>query len=64
MKLKSKLCGITRADDLRLAIDFGFSAVGMIHHEPSPRHLSIANMLDLRKNVSWRRPNSSNSNKC
>ena len=52
MKFKSKLCGITRADDLRLAIDFGFSAVGMIHYEPSPRHLSIANMLDLRKNVS------------
>ena len=52
MKFKSKLCGITCAEDLQIAIDFGFSAVGMIHYESSPRHLSITEMLDLRKIIS------------
>tara|TARA_Y100000589_G_scaffold105572_1_gene100059 strand:+ start:5132 stop:5809 length:678 start_codon:yes stop_codon:yes gene_type:complete len=52
MKFKVKLCGITRSDDLKIAIKSGFSAVGMIHFQPSPRHVSGSSMLALKKYLS------------
>ena len=51
MKFKTKLCGITRSDDFKMAINMGFSAVGMIHFERSPRHMSISSMRALKKHL-------------
>ncbi|MBS1784349.1 MAG: phosphoribosylanthranilate isomerase [Acidobacteria bacterium] len=38
MKLKAKVCGLTNADDARLALHMGADFVGFVHHPPSPRH--------------------------
>lgn len=41
MAVRVKICGITRAQDLRAACDAGADALGFVFHERSPRHLSI-----------------------
>lgn len=51
MKFKTKLCGLTRAQDINLAIHAGFSAVGMIHYSRSPRHLELPQMIELKKQL-------------
>lgn len=35
-----KICGITRADDLRAAVDAGAHALGFVFYPPSPRYLT------------------------
>ena len=35
-----KVCGITNADDLRVAVDAGATALGFIFHPPSPRYIT------------------------
>lgn len=49
MKLKAKLCGLTRPEDVVLAIEAGFSSLGLIHYNPSPRHLELKELKALRK---------------
>ena len=39
MSAKVKICGITRLEDARLAVDSGAWAIGMIFHPDSPRHV-------------------------
>jgi phosphoribosylanthranilate isomerase len=39
MTAKVKICGITRLEDARLAVDSGAWAIGMIFHPESPRHV-------------------------
>lgn len=36
-----KICGLTRLDDAKLAVDLGAWALGMIFHDPSPRRCSL-----------------------
>ena len=38
MKLLAKVCGLTRAEDARFALEQGADLVGFVHHPPSPRH--------------------------
>jgi phosphoribosylanthranilate isomerase len=38
--VKVKICGLTRYEDARLALDLGAWALGFIFHEPSPRHVT------------------------
>lgn len=38
MKLIAKVCGLTRAEDTRFALEQGADLVGFVHHPPSPRH--------------------------
>jgi len=38
VKLIAKVCGLTRAEDTRFALDHGADLVGFVHHPPSPRH--------------------------
>ena len=38
--MRVKVCGITRYEDARLALDHGAWALGFIFHPPSPRHVT------------------------
>lgn len=38
MSLIAKVCGITSAEDARMALDAGADLVGFVRHPPSPRH--------------------------
>lgn len=49
--LPVKVCGLTRAEDARLAWDLGAAALGFIFHPASPRYLSRAQALELRRSL-------------
>jgi phosphoribosylanthranilate isomerase len=40
MRTRVKICGITRADDARSAIEHGADAIGLVFFEGSPRHVT------------------------
>ena len=46
-----KICGLTTPETLDAAIDAGATHVGLVHYEPSPRHLSIEQAAALRRRV-------------
>ncbi len=39
-RTRVKICGFTRPDEARLAVMLGADAVGLVFHEPSPRHVT------------------------
>lgn len=49
MRLKTKICGITRLDDAKAAMDAGADAIGLVFYDPSPRH--IGHNLDLAAEI-------------
>ena len=46
-----KVCGLTTPETLDAAIDAGATHVGLVHYEPSPRHLSLEDAAKLRRRI-------------
>lgn len=48
MTTQIKICGISTAETMTAALDAGATHVGLVHFEPSPRHVSLADASQLR----------------
>lgn len=46
-----KVCGLSTSETIAAAAEAGASHVGLVHFEPSPRHVSLADAADLRAEV-------------
>ena len=51
MRTRIKICGITRQEDLRAAVDAGADAIGLVFYPPSPRCLPLEQARSLREGV-------------
>jgi len=51
MRTRVKICGITRAEDLRAAVEAGADAIGLVFYPPSPRCLPLDQARKLRERV-------------
>jgi phosphoribosylanthranilate isomerase len=49
--VKVKICGITKADDARAAIEFGADMIGVNFYAPSPRSVSVARACEIREAI-------------
>ena len=51
VRTRIKICGITRQEDLRTAVDAGADAIGLVFYPPSPRVLKLEQAKALRDAV-------------
>jgi phosphoribosylanthranilate isomerase len=51
MRTRIKICGITRQEDLRAAVEAGADAIGLVFYPPSPRCLKLEQARALRDAV-------------
>jgi phosphoribosylanthranilate isomerase len=47
MRTRTKICGITRAEDALAAVAAGTDAIGLVFYANSPRHVSIARATEI-----------------
>lgn len=50
-RTRIKICGITRAEDARAAVELGADALGLVFYAASPRHVSVEQAWDIARNV-------------
>ncbi len=50
-RTRIKLCGLSKTDDVRLAVDLGADAVGFVFYPPSARSVSVAQAAELTRYV-------------
>ncbi|GMU49649.1 MAG: N-(5'-phosphoribosyl)anthranilate isomerase [Candidatus Desulfobacillus denitrificans] len=50
-RTRIKICGITRPDDARAAVELGADALGLVFYEPSPRHVSLEQAWEIARVV-------------
>ncbi|WP_198401034.1 phosphoribosylanthranilate isomerase [Thiomicrospira microaerophila] len=50
-RTRVKICGITRAQDMRAVADAGADAVGLVFYPPSPRAVSVEAAVELVKHL-------------
>jgi len=51
LRTRIKICGITRAEDAKTAVDLGADAIGLVFYRPSPRYVSIEQALAVCRAV-------------
>jgi len=51
MSLKIKICGITRAEDARAAVECGADLFGLNFYAPSPRSVTLERAVELRAEI-------------
>ncbi|HLX38753.1 MAG TPA: phosphoribosylanthranilate isomerase, partial [Candidatus Binataceae bacterium] len=49
--MKVKICGITRIEDARAAIEFGADMIGLNFYAPSPRSISLQRAQEIRASM-------------
>ncbi len=50
-KTQIKICGLSTPETVDAAVNAGATHIGLVHFEPSPRHLSLADAAKLRRRV-------------
>lgn len=48
-RTRIKICGLTRAADVRAAVEAGADAIGFVFYEPSARHVDVAHAAQLAR---------------
>ncbi len=51
MTVRIKICGITSLQDAQSAAEAGADCIGLVFHEPSPRHLSLERACEIRASL-------------
>ena len=51
MQVRIKICGLTRIEDLRLAVHAGADALGLVFYPPSPRCVDLSTAVRLARAV-------------
>ena len=51
MSVQIKICGLSTPETIDAAVDAGATHVGLVHFEPSPRHVSLEDAAKLRARV-------------
>ena len=51
MKPRIKICGLTRIEDLQLAVNAGADAIGLVFYPPSPRFVDLSTAAELARRV-------------
>ena len=51
MKPRIKICGLTRLEDLQVALEAGADAIGLVFYPPSPRYVELAKAAELARAV-------------
>jgi phosphoribosylanthranilate isomerase len=50
-RTRVKLCGLSKPSDVEYAVELGADAIGLVFYPPSPRSLSVAQAVELTRDV-------------
>ena len=48
---RTKICGITRVEDVRTVVRSGADALGLVFYEKSPRHVTVQQAMELARAI-------------
>ncbi|HEY9211000.1 MAG TPA: phosphoribosylanthranilate isomerase [Methylotenera sp.] len=51
MRVRVKICGITRVEDALNAVEHGVDAIGLVFYEPSPRNVEISQAIEIANKI-------------